>query len=73
MNYIFSHTASVCSVGCLLDHNKPTFLSRFSRRAKELLGTYKIDPPPKVIEVDLRGMIKISTMSESFIFTLLQR
>lgn len=27
---------------------------QFSRRAKELLGTYKIDPPPKVIEVDLR-------------------
>jgi len=27
----------------------------FSKRAKNLLQTYGLDPPPKIIEVDLRG------------------
>ena len=29
--------------------------SRYSRRAKQLLQSYDIHPPPRVIEVDLRG------------------
>ena len=30
-------------------------LCRYSRRAKRLLETYDLSPPPKIIEVDLRG------------------
>jgi hypothetical protein len=30
-------------------------LRRYSKRGKALLESYKLDPPPKVIEVDLRG------------------
>ncbi|KAG1890086.1 hypothetical protein F4604DRAFT_1708462 [Suillus subluteus] len=29
----------------------------FSRKAKKLLESYNLSPPPKIIEVDLRGML----------------
>lgn len=30
---------------------------RYSRAAKELLNTYDLKPPPKIVEVDMRGKI----------------
>lgn len=32
-------------------------LDRYSRKAKQLLQAYELSPPPKIIEVDLRGVI----------------
>lgn len=31
-------------------------MQRYSKRAKRLLETYDLTPPPKIIEVDLRGV-----------------
>jgi hypothetical protein len=46
----------VCASFGLLDLNNLPFVSRFSLSAKKLLEKYDLVPPPKVIEVDLRGM-----------------
>jgi len=31
--------------------------NRFSKRAKELLASYDIQPPPTIVEVDIRGNV----------------
>lgn len=52
-------TADILPVGLFLRVN--IFVAeienfyRFSRRAKELLASYELQPPPKIIEVDIRG------------------
>lgn len=37
-------------------------LYRYSKRAKELLASLELKPPPKIIEVDLRGKILYCTI-----------
>jgi glutaredoxin 3 len=36
-------------------HTQGYIPRRYSAEAKELLESYDLDPPPKVVEVDLRG------------------
>jgi hypothetical protein len=50
----FSELLPVCAHK-QIGTRKLTFFSSYSRKAKALLASYNLDPPPKIIEVDLRG------------------
>ena len=39
------------------------WFARYSKRAKDLLERYELVPPPKIIEVDLRGACSLPPLS----------
>jgi glutaredoxin len=53
------------NITCLLGQDDENLVSRYSRRAKELLDSYDIHPSPKVLEVDLRGILTFSVISDA--------
>lgn len=38
------------------------YYPRYSKRAKDLLAAYDIQPPPKIVEVDLRGELSPTSL-----------
>ena len=46
---------------------------RFSKRAKELLASYDIQPPPTIVEVDIRGNVAARAFLHHILTPLFRR